>query len=240
VVALPQELTAASNGTIAFLQSQSARVIIRNIDVTSDKLSAEVLVQNLTGHKLPTAFPSRRAWLHFVVRDSDGRTVFESGALNADGSITGNDNDADKERYEPHYEEITSPDQVQIFEPILKDSEGHVTTGLLAPIGYLKDNRLLPTGFDKRTAAKDIEVVGSAAEDPNFIGGGDLVRYSVPIGEAEGPFQVEAELWYQPIGFRWAHNLAPYDAPETKRVVNYYNSMSSAAAVVLARVEMTH
>ncbi|HZU45608.1 MAG TPA: hypothetical protein VE994_23225, partial [Terriglobales bacterium] len=73
VAALPQELTNASNGTIAFLQSQAARVSFRNIAVTGGKLQAEVLVENLTGHKLPTAFPSRRAWLHFLVKDRNGR-----------------------------------------------------------------------------------------------------------------------------------------------------------------------
>jgi hypothetical protein len=239
VGALPQELTTAAEGTLAFLQSQSARVSIRSIEVASGKFQADVFVQNLTGHKLPTAFPSRRAWLHLLVRDRNGRTVFESGALNNDGSIKGNDNDVDPERYESHYHEITSTEQVQIYEPILKDSAGHVTTGLLAAIGYLKDNRLLPSGFDKRTADKDIAVIGDAADDPNFTAGSDLVRYSVPLGDFAGPFHIEAELWYQPIGFRWAHNLAPYNSAETHHFVSYYNSMSSTTAVVLARAEAT-
>jgi hypothetical protein len=37
------------------------------------------------------------------------------------------------------------------------------------------------------------------------------VRYSVALGAAQGPFTVQAELWYQPIGYRWANNLKPYD-----------------------------
>ena len=69
-------------------------------------------------------------------------------------------------RFEPHYREITRADQVQIFEPILKDSEGQVTTGLLNAVGYLKDNRILPAGFDKTSADNDVQVVGEAAEDP--------------------------------------------------------------------------
>ena len=166
--------------------------------------------------------------------------MFESGALNADGSIMGNDNDTDKTRFEPHYREITSDDQVQIYEDIIKDYEGNVSTGLLSAVGYLKDNRLLPSGFQKETAEKDIAVIGEAADDPNFTGEGDLVRYSVPVGKAEGPFHVQVELWYQPIGFRWAHNLAPYKAAETRRFVSYYDSMSSTTAVVLARAEATH
>lgn len=237
VDALPQELSAASEKTIAFLQSETARLSISGIDLVSGRLQMDVSVQNLSGHKLPTAYPSRRAWLHVVVLDRDEKKVFESGALNADGSIQGNDNDADPARFEPHYREITSGDQVQIYEPILKDSAGHVTTGLLSAVGYLKDNRLLPSGFQKETAVKDIAVVGEAADDPNFTGAGDTVRYNVAVGNAQGPFHVAAELWYQPIGFRWAHNLGPYDAAEPRRFVGYYESMASSAAVVLARSE---
>ena len=229
VTAMPLELTAGADKTVEFLQSEAARVTIQNVEVRSTQLTVDVLVENLTGHKLPTAFPSRRAWLHVVVRDANGRAVFESGALNPDGSIRGNDNDVDPLSFEPHYREIKSGDQVQIYEPILSDQAGHVTTG------YLKDNRLLPSGFQKQTADKDIAVVGDAADDPNFTAAGDSVRYSVQLGDAPGPFHVEAELWYQPIGFRWAHNLAPYQAEETRRFVGYYESMSTASALVLAR-----
>jgi hypothetical protein len=240
VAALPTEMTAASERAIAFLQSQAARVSIRSIDLASDRLEVQVLVQNLTGHKMPTAYPSRRAWLHVTIRDARGNKVFESGALHADGSIEGNDNDADPARFEPHYREITSSDQVQIYEPILKDAAGHVTTGLLSAVGYLKDNRLLPSGFKKETAEQDIAVVGDAAEDPNFTDAGNLVRYSVSTGNAPGPFRFEAELWYQPIGFRWAHNLSLYNAPEPQRFVGYYDSMGSATAVLLARADARH
>jgi hypothetical protein len=103
VTALPNELSAAAQQTESFLQSKSARVTIRNMGADESTLHVDVLVENLTGHKLPTAYPSRRAWLHFVIRDRGGRTVFESGALNPDGSIQGNDNDADPTRFEQHY-----------------------------------------------------------------------------------------------------------------------------------------
>jgi hypothetical protein len=236
---MPLELTAEAQRAEEFLQTQAAKVSIRNPRVASGKLDVDVFVENLTGHKLPTAFPSRRAWLHVVVRDHNGETVFESGALNPDGSIKGNVNDSDPSRFMPHYREITSSDEVEIYEPILKDSDGHVTTGLAAATGYLKDNRLLPAGFNKQNAGKDIADVGDAADDPNFTDAGDSVHYSVALGDAQGPFQIEAELWYQPIGFRWAHNLAGYNAPETKRIVEYYDSMPSTTAIVLAHAQAT-
>ncbi len=236
VAALPSELTANAEATTNFLESEAATIAIENVSQGSGRIEADVVVHNKDGHKLPTAFPSRRAWLHFLVRDGNGHVMFESGALNADGSIAGNDNDADPSKYEPHYAEIRSPDQVEIYESILGDQQGHVTTGLIAAVNYLKDNRLLPDGFDKTTASHDVAVVGNALNDPAFTGGGDRVRYSAAVGNATGPFTVEAELWYQPIGYRWAHNLAPYrSAPEPRRFVEYFESMQSSSAIVLAQ-----
>jgi hypothetical protein len=203
--------------------------------VRAGRLTAEVSVENLGGHKLPTAFPSRRVWLHVVVRDATHAVIFESGALNADGSIQGNDNDLDPARYEPHYTEIRSADQVQIYEDIMGDAQGGVTTGLLTAVGYIKDNRLLPHGFDKATAAPEIAVHGAAASDAGFDGSGHRLRYSVDVGSAAGPFEVDAELLYQPIGYRWAKNLAPYDAPEPRRFSGFFEAMAPASATLLAK-----
>ena len=107
--------------------------------------------------------------------------------------------------------------------------------GLLTAVRYVKDNRLLPRGFDKSTADKDVAVHGDAEGDADFCGGGDRIRYSVAVGDAQGPFQVEAELWYQPIAYRWAMNLKRYDAMEPQRFVGYYEEMATGSGVVLAR-----
>jgi len=236
VAALPQELTSAAAITVDFLQREAARVTIRNARIAADRLQAEVFVENLGGHKLPTAYPSRRAWLHVTVRDRNGQLVFESGALRPDGFIVGNDNDADKARYEPHYTEITRADQVQVYEDILGDLNGNVTTGLLTGVRYLKDNRLLPAGFDKGTKNPDIAVIGSASSDPKFIGGSDTVSYSIELSNTARPLAIDAELWYQPIGYRWANNLKSYNsASEPRRFTGYYDAMGTATAVVLAR-----
>jgi cytochrome c551/c552 len=236
-VARPQDLEAAVARTRNFLGTQAARVTIEHPDVSAGTLSFTVFTQNLTGHKLPTAYPSRRAWLHVIITDANNRTVFESGALRPDGSIVGNVNDQDPTRFEPHFREITRPDQVEIYEPILGDMNGHVTTGLLQTVRYLKDNRILPAGFDKATAPSDIAVYGNAAKDPNFIGGGSRIHYAVPANSATGPMHIKVELLYQPIGFRWAHNLAPYKAAEPQRIFHYYEADSSRTATVLASAE---
>ncbi len=233
------ELDDARTKTTEFLQHETARLTIPEIESTGDEVSFSVRVENLTGHKFPTAYPSRRAWLHVVVEDREGHTVFESGALRSDGSIEGDDNDGDPHRFEPHYMEITKPDEVEIFEPILKDSEGRVTTGLLSAVGYLKDNRVLPAGFDKQTASRDIAVVGEAASDPNFTDKGSVIHYRVSTKTMAGPFHVKAELWYQPIGYRWAHNLEPYKADEPQRFVGYYESESRRSAVEITSADAT-
>jgi hypothetical protein len=235
VQAEPSELDAAARTAAEHLRT-SATLALHVERAGSGRLRIAVNVANLTGHKLPTAYPSRRVWIWLTVRDSGGRTIFESGALNSSGAITGNDNDDDPARFEPHHTTITAPDQVQIYESILGDSAGTVTTGLLRAIRYAKDNRLLPAGFDKRSAHADIAVHGGAAADTDFDGGGDRVEYLIPVRENLGHVTVEAALMYQPIAFRWAQNLRQYDGLEPKRFVQYYESMSGSSAEVLARV----
>ena len=235
VSATPQELVAAADNTEQYLKAQAARVTLSQPVLRSGTLETLITVENLGGHKLPTAYPSRRAWLHVLVRDRDGNTVFESGALQPDGSIAGNDNDSDPQRYEPHYQEIRSGDQVQVYEAVLRDGGGSVTTGLLSATGYLKDNRLLPVGFDKTTADAPIAVHGAALNDPDFTDRGDRVRYVVAVGQSQGPYEVIAELWYQPIGFRWATNLKTYAAGEPQRFTKQYAAMSNSSATILAR-----
>jgi hypothetical protein len=236
VSADPQELFNAADRTVRYLQTEAAALTMSSPQMRDRRLEVDVTVANLGGHKLPTAFPSRRTWLHVVVRDRDRHVVFESGALNANGSIAGNDNDDDPAKYEPHYREIRRPDQVQIYEAILGDNGGRVTTGLLQAIGFLKDNRLLPRGFDKSTASAEIAVHGDALADPGFTDRGHTVRYSVDVQSGKGPFEVDAELWYQPIGYRWANNLKAVDADETRRFTGYFDALGTGNAAMLTKV----
>ena len=203
--------------TYKFVETQSVGVAIEALQSTPRDVEFKVRVDNQAGHKLPTAFPSRRAGLHVTVRDAAARVAWESGPLRPDGSIAGNDNDANKHEFEPSYATLSRPDQVEIYESTLRDSEDRVRTGLIDAVGHMKENRILPTGFDKTTAQRDIAVIGKAAEDPNFIGGQSTTRYVVDVRGAKGPFHVEAELWYQAVGFRWAHNIGPYKAFEPQR-----------------------
>ena len=223
-------LEATASATIRQLQADTATVALLS-ERRRDAVVAEVTVGNLTGHKFPTGYPSRRSWIHLTARDEHGRVVFESGAPGADGAIVGNDNDRDATMYEPHYDELRRPDQVQIYETIIADSGDAVTTGLLRATRYLKDNRLLPRGFDKATAHPDVAVHGEARTDPTFTSDGDRVRYLLPTVTAD----IHVELRYQPIAFRWAENLRAYDAPEPRRFVDYFAAMAADSSIVVAQ-----
>jgi mono/diheme cytochrome c family protein len=236
VAALPAELEATARATVRQLERDTASVAVSTPSLSERTLWFAVDVRNLTGHKFPTGYPSRRTWLHATVRDERGRIVFESGAINDAGAIAGNDGDLDPLAFEPHYDRITRPDQVQIYEAVLGDPSGRPTTGLLTATQYLKDNRLLPRGFDKTTADPEIGVYGDARRDADFVGAGDRVHFAIEVA-GMGPYTIDVELRYQSIAYRWARNLSGYDAPEPKRFLKYYEATAPGSSVVVARAE---
>ena len=235
VEAQPAQMEATARLTERQLREATATVAVSPPAFDATSVAFDVTVQNLAGHKYPSGYPSRRSWLHVTIRDGSGAVVFESGAIDAAGAIDGNDSDADGSRYEPHYDTIDGPGQVQIYEAILGDASGRPTTGLLSAVRYLKDNRLLPRGFDKATAEAGIAVHGDAAADSNFADGGDRVHYRVALPEGHGAYTFEVELRFQAIGYRWAHNLQPYDAPEPKAFLEYFTAMAPGASSLVER-----
>jgi mono/diheme cytochrome c family protein len=232
VQALPQEIDAAYTRTIDHLRQAAAGVTIENAKFEANVFTVDVVVSNLAGHKLPTAYPSRRAWLHIVITGEKGVVLFESGALNPDGSIQGNDNDQNATRFEPHRAKIDSRDKVQIYESIMVDAAGEVTTELLRATRYIKDNRILPVGFDKTKANGDIAPRGQAADDPAFSDAGHRVTYKASVRIQPKTICVTAELFYQPIGYRWAMNLRAVSGDEPERFVQYFTTEKTLASVL--------
>jgi len=214
--------------TRSFLQ-QAADIAINSSVVVNGKLSVNLRVSNNSGHKFPTGYPSRRAYIHITVKDSSNTVLFESGHLNSNGSISGASTDADLYSIEPHYQEITSPDQVQIYEPIMENTDNEVTHTLLRAARYAKDNRLLPLGFDKSTAPSDVAVRGAAINDPDFIGGQDDISYTVDLGGVSTgeDITVEAEIRYQPLSF--GHLQDMFKDSATVAQVNSFKTLFEAA-----------
>ncbi len=236
VMADAEHFNAAIADAQASLGKRSATLAVKSLEQKGDNLVAQLQVTPLTGHKFPTSFPSRRAWLHVAVTDAAGKVIFESGQPKADGSITGNDADADPAKIEPHYDVVTKPDQVQIYEAIMGDTDGKVTYTLLRGAKFLKDNRVLPAGFDKAKAIADIAVYGEAAKDENFVGGGDLVTFQVEVKGATGPFTVNAELLFQPVSFRFVQDLLADKTELTDRFGKYY-AAADKTPTLIAKIE---
>lgn len=226
------QLEASQERAKAQLEERTANISIESAEITDGVLSFEVKINNQSGHKFPTGFPSRRAWLHVLISNKDNTVIFESGAVETDGRISGNANDEDASKFEQHYQQINDPQQVQIYESILGTGSGSVTTQLLRGSTYLKDNRLLPAGFEKNTDNADIAVKGEAQTDPNFRGGEDTVGYSIEVDPEEGPFSLIVQLYYQAIGTRWAVNLGDHSAPEIERFLGYYAGMENLPVVI--------
>jgi hypothetical protein len=221
--------------TMRQLQSETASIALTGLMHRSNDLTAEFTVTNMVGHKFPSGIPTRRTWLHLLVEDGAGQVVFESGKPLADGRIEGNDADEDLMRYEPHYDVITKPGQVQIYEGIMLNTDNEVTYTLLRAAKYVKDNRMLPMGFDKTAVPQDIAVFGMALSDEDFIGGSDRVTYRIDTSGFRGPYTMTARLLFTTVSYPFVKDLAKdEELPEVKRFLNMYQKADKTAQEIAA------
>jgi hypothetical protein len=231
VTADPKHLQATIGRTEAQLQENTATLAVVDASLLDDLLTVTVDVTNLAGHKFPSGLPSRRAWLHVTVADANGDTVFESGKPLAEGKIQGNDADSPTpDAYEPHYEKITSSEQVQIYEPIMLNSDEAVTYTLLRAYEYAKDNRLLPDGFVKVDADADFAVYGDAVDDTNFIGGSDRIDYE--ISNVSNGASVTVELLFQVLSYPFVADLENTQTGLVQDFMGMYNPADNTPVVV--------
>jgi len=219
----PRASAAAFDATIQAARTQlserTGTVQLDGLLVDGGELRFDAVVTSLAGHKLPTGIPIRRVWLRTQVTDGAGAVVFAHGAWDDHGRIVDSAgaplaSEALGGPVLPHVDEVDSEDDVVVYEAILADGAGAPTWRLMRAEGWVKDNRLLPAGFDRtQAAATDIDAVGVAA-DADFVGGSDRVHYTVDVSGASGPFTVEVELVYQPLAARWAEELFASGTPE--------------------------
>ncbi len=185
---------------------------------TNDTAFLEARLINLVGHKFPSGYPSRRAFIRVFALDAQGDTLFQSGAWDGTNEVIGHD-----ATYEPHYETVTQGDQVQIYEMVMGDVNGDVTTVLERAATTIKDNRPVPQGFSTAHYAYDTtRIEGVPATDLDFnhdaLGvegnGGDITRYHIPLGGYAGALTVHARLYYQPVPPKWnAEMFSEHSAP---------------------------
>lgn len=193
------------------LEHASAELVIESAPREGDTLRVGVRARALTGHKFPTGFPSRRAFLQVEVRDAADELVFMSGAFDARGRLLDEQGEVRASELaggplEPHRARIDDPAQVQVWEAVMADAASAPTFRLLRGEAFAKDNRLLPRGWDDALAGPDIAPVG-LGDDATFDGEGDLVELVVVAPPASGPYQVEVRLYYQPLAPRFAAEL---------------------------------
>jgi len=109
VNALPRESNVADGAHVeVFLQNPRRSCLGRGgTKMRSGRLEANVTVENLGGHKLPTDISPRRAWLHgsCVIAIFAGQS-YQISECTPDGSSRANGQDADPLRFEPHYHDF--------------------------------------------------------------------------------------------------------------------------------------
>jgi len=216
----PEADAATFDAVIASARAQLQRAGSVSVEAVraGETLDVTVSVANLSGHKMPSGIPTRRAWLRVVVRDAAGATVFASGEVNDAGLIVDGAGEPLASELaggplQPHRDVIDASDQALIYEAVLADGAAAPTWTLMRGEGWAKDTRLLPAGWSNPDPR--IEPVG-AEGDADFRGGGDIARYSAAVDGSEGPWEVSAELLYQPLSSRHAAELFAAGLPETE------------------------
>lgn len=217
------------------LQRDTATLTIVQHQDESSVSTISVKIENLSGHKFPTAYPSRRAWLEFVVRDDSGKIVFESGRVNKSGQISdGQGRPIATELAggptQPHFDTISNAQQVQIYETFMQDSESNLTFALLRGSQFQKDNRLLPQGWSNQHAhAVATQPIG-IENDADFLAGTDTIDYEPSL--PSGRYKIEVRLLFQSLSSRYVAELLKVDTPEVKSFESFYKKAKLAPEVI--------
>ncbi len=192
------------------LRLETLDMQLSDLGTANDTAFYSVRLENKAGHKFPSGYPARRAFIQFLVLDDLGDTLFKSGTWDNDYEVIGHD-----AQFEPHYQTIDEEDQVQIYEMIMGDVNGDRTTVLERAASHLKDNRLTPKGFSMSHPTYDTTLIaGNALTDPDFNWdggtegtGADIVYYNVPLNGFTGSLNVIAKVYYQSVPPGWLQEM---------------------------------
>lgn len=221
--------------TFAMLQQETLDMSIEEAYLAEDSLDINVLLTNKAGHKFPSGYPARRAFVELIATDEDGNVLFHSGELQADYEVVGHDED-----YEIHYDIIRDEQEVQIYEQVLGDVNGDVTTVLERAATHLKDNRLVPKGFSTLHSTYDTTSIGGFAEedfDFNFHeeeegSGTDEITYRIALNGYTGDVSVETRVWYQSSPPKWNEEMFSFSTPEIEFFEELYNEQGADPVLI--------
>lgn len=229
-----QELDSTRKKTLSLLKS--AITLTDTAFTIEDSLIIIVKIINHAGHKFPTGFPSRRAWIHLSVKHNNNLPIFESGQWNDEGFIKGNN-----PAFETHHDIIRSPDQVQIYETIMQDVNNEITYTLLHASSYAKDNRIPPKGYFAGGIDDTlIAVSGQAIYDANFNftssgtegSGSDQVTYKIALPDNNRHFTITTSLCYQSVSPRFINDLLSYETPQVSTFEDLYEEVNNSPIIL--------
>lgn len=204
---------------------------------TPDTAFIDVELVNLAGHKFPSGYPSRRAFVELVVLDDNLDTLFKSGVLQSDYEVEGHNT-----TWEPHYDVITQTNQVQIYEHVLGDVNGDKTTVLERANANLKDNRLVPSGFSTSHSAYDTtQITNVPASDTDFNfdamgvegSGSDVVHYHVPLNGYSGEIAISARVYYQSAPPAWMAEMFSFNSAEIDSFRTMYDNSDQMPILIV-------
>ncbi|MBK8225989.1 MAG: T9SS type A sorting domain-containing protein [Flavobacteriales bacterium] len=226
--------------TERMLQQQTLLIETSVIDRTADLASIDVKLTNLAGHKFPSGYPARRAFIELHVQDDAGNTLFRSGNWDGTYEVVGHDAD-----WEPHHDVITSEDQAQIYEMVMGDVNGDKTTVLERAKEPLKDNRLAPLGFTTSHISYDTTLIaGVPPEDLDFNrftngtegSGTDITHYQIAMGGYSGAITITARVWYQSAPPRWMEEMFEFNTPAIDTFRDMYEAEDGSPTLVKEEV----
>lgn len=212
----------------AFLGHETAR--LETAQRGGTRLEFDVRVENLAGHKLPSGYPSRRAWLAVDVRLGE-QIVFSSGAWDERGRLAG----VPDELALPHFDRIERPEEVQVYEMLAMDEDGRVTTALRRMARRAKDTRLLPRGWRADGPHTDETApIGPGTEEDDFAGGSDTVTYALTL-PAAAPATITARLCYQSVPPAWPAAQGTHGVPVAQERLEGADRRGRAGALRVPR-----
>lgn len=221
--------------TTRMMQDSAVVMNLNLVSRTVDTAFYEVKLSNKAGHKFPTGYPSRRAFLQFVLLNDAGDTLFKNGMLNSAYQLIGQD-----ATFETHHNTIRNETDVQIYELVAGDVLGDVTTVLERAFTMLKDNRLTPVGFTTGHYAYDTtKIVGDATTDADFNyngalegTGSDIIHFNIPLYGFTGNLNVSSSLYYQSIPHKWLDEMFAFSSPEITSFQGMFNAANHTPLLV--------
>jgi len=217
------------------LQNQTLNIALSEELRTADTLFVSLFLQNKAGHKFPAGYPSRRVFVELVVNTDENDILFHSGKTDEGFNLIAEDPD-----FENHYTMISSEEQVQIYEMVMGDVNGDVTTVLERAYDQLKDNRIPPMGFSSNHFSYDtVRIVGNAWSDDNFNkesgiegSGSDRLQFHIPLDGYGGNINITARVYYQTVNDKWLEHMFSYSSTEIDVFKSYYEEADKTPVLV--------